>query len=220
MHGLSCAPSRASRLLLASASPRRRELLPALGLPFATRAADVDETPPAGADPAAAAAAIARRKAEAARADARDLPVLAADTVVAFSGRPLGKPRDAAEATAMLRELRGQEHTVFTSVVLGCAGRMLQATAASRVLMRRYSDDEIAASIAAGTPFDKAGAYAIQDPLLHPVERCDGCYCNVMGLPLWTARRLLLALAPELRPAPPNATLERCAACPLRAGGD
>jgi MAF protein len=206
-------------LILASASPRRRELLPALGLSFGVRAADVDETPPTGVDPATVAVAIARRKAAAILAAMPDAaPVLAADTVVAFAGRPLGKPGDADEAAAMLRELRGREHTVYTGVVLARAGRLIEEMAASRVLMRRYSDEEIAASIAAGTPFDKAGAYAIQDPLLRPVERCDGCYCNVMGLPLWTVRRLLMALAPELRPAPPDALLPRCASCPLRTG--
>jgi len=215
---LSLKHTAAPALVLASASPRRRELLPALGLPFAARATDVDETPPAGAEPAALAAMIARRKADAARTHAGDLPVLAADTVVACDGRPFGKPQDAGEATAMLRALRGREHTVYTGVVLSRGERIVQATAASRVLMRRYSDDEIAASIAAGTPFDKAGAYAIQDPLLRPVERCDGCYCNVMGLPLWTVRRLLLALAPALQPAPPGASLSRCAVCPLQAG--
>ncbi len=209
----------ARSLVLASASPRRRELLPALGLVFDVRAADVDETPPAGADPASVAAAIARRKAVAILpAVPESTAVLAADTVVAFNGRPLGKPGDAAEAAAMLRGLRGREHTVYTGVVLGRAGRLLEETSASRVLMRRFGDEEIAASIAAGTPFDKAGAYAIQDPLLRPVERYDGCYCNVMGLPLWTVRRLILALAPELRPAPPDAALPRCAGCPLRAG--
>ncbi len=212
-------PHATPALVLASASPRRRELLPALGLGFAVRAADVDETPPPGADPASVAAAIARRKAAATLAALPETTtVLAADTVVAFAGRPLGKPGDAAEAAAMLRELRGREHTVYTGVVLSRAGRTVEETAATRVLMRRYGDEEIAASIAAGTPFDKAGAYAIQDPLLQPVERCDGCYCNVMGLPLWTVRRLILALAPELRPAPPDAALARCAGCPLRAG--
>jgi len=206
-------------LILASASPRRRELLPALGLAFTTRATDVDETPPADAEPATVAAVIARRKAEAAIAALPDtVPVLAADTVVAFAGRSLGKPSDAAEAAAMLRELRGREHTVYTGVVLARAGQALEETAATRVLMRCFGDTEIAASIAAGTPFDKAGAYAIQDPMLRPVERYDGCYCNVMGLPLWTVRRLLLALAPELQPSPPDGRLARCAACPLRTG--
>ncbi|HLZ73052.1 MAG TPA: Maf family protein [Dehalococcoidia bacterium] len=208
-------------LILASASPRRRELLPALRVPFSVRAADVDETPPAGALPERAAAAIAERKASAALAFAPPgALVLAADTVVACDGRALGKPRDAAEARLMLTALAGREHAVFTAVVLACGARQLGETAGARVLMRGYSADEIEASIAAGTPFDKAGAYAIQDPLLHPAERCDGCYCNVMGLPLWTVRRLLQTLAPALRPAPPDATLLRCAACPLRDGAD
>ncbi len=206
-------------LVLASASPRRRELLPALGVPFTVQSAGVDETPPSGAAPDRAAAAIVARKAEAALAAAPPgALILAADTVVAFAGRPLGKPRDAAEARAMLAALAGRAHSVFTAVTLAGAGPCLSETAGTRVVMRRYTAAEIDASIAAGTPFDKAGAYAIQDSLLHPVQRCDGCYCNVMGLPLWTVRRLLQTLAPWLRPTPPDAALARCAACPLRQG--
>jgi MAF protein len=205
-------------LVLASASPRRRELLPALAVPFSVWPAAVDETPPPGVTPVAAAAAIAVRKADAALSVTPTAVILTADTVVAFDGRPLGKPRDADEARAMLTALAGREHSVFTAVALATAARRLVETACTRVLMRSYSAAEIDASIATGTPFDKAGAYAIQDTLLHPVAHYDGCYCNVMGLPLWTVCRLLPALAPELQPAPPDSALARCASCPLRAG--
>jgi predicted house-cleaning NTP pyrophosphatase (Maf/HAM1 superfamily) len=87
------------------------------------------------------------------------------------------------------------------------------------VLMRPLDEEEIAASIAARTPFDKAGGYAIQDAELRPVEHWDGCYCNVMGLPLWTARGLIGALGAGLALQPPDATYPRCAVCPLRPGG-
>lgn len=203
-------------LVLASASPRRAELLSALGVPFAVWPADADETVPAGLAVAAVAGEIAARKAAVARAAAPpDAALLAADTIVALDGRVFGKPADAAQASAMLAALAGREHAVFTAVVLAWNGRYASVTVQTTVRLRDCSAAEIAASIAAGTPFDKAGGYAIQDPLLHPVERCDGCYCNVMGLPLWTVYGFLEAL-PETAPRPPNAAYARCATCPLR----
>jgi MAF protein len=214
-------------LVLASASPRRRELLALLGLPFSVVPADVDEALREGETPVEAAVRLARAKAwEGARglgtttARPRSLSplVLGADTVVALAGRIYGKPADAAEATAMLADLRGRAHTVITGVALvdpaGMDARV--AAPATTVLMRPYTDAEISASITAGTPFDKAGAYAIQDEVFAPVARIDGCYCNVMGLPLWTVRRLVLDLRPALKPAPPAEHRTVCAACPLR----
>jgi septum formation protein len=204
------------RLVLASASPRRRELLAALGLPFVVRPAEVDETPPA-LPPAEAVAAVVARKlaaAVAARRDPREA-VLVADTVVVAGGVLLGKPVDAAEAAAMLSSLRGVRHHVLTALAIDGAVSAYELVV-TEVLMRPYTRAEIERSIAAGTPFDKAGAYAIQDPLLYPVERCDGCYCSVVGLPLWTARRLVQAALAGSTPAPPDRVLERCATCPLR----
>ena len=147
--------------------------------------------------------------------------VLVADTIVVLDGRVLGKPRDAADATKMLRALSGRAHEVYTAVVAVDTASSRRAISApcTSVFVRTLADGEIAGSIAAGTPFDKAGAYAIQDEQLQPVERSVGCYCNVMGLPLWTARGLLAALRANLALQPPDSAYARCTACPLRPGG-
>ncbi len=205
------------RLILASASPRRRELLSALDVPFTVRPANAEEDVDPAQAPEAAVRSIAERKATAARAaNGGQSLVLAADTVVVLDGRVLGKPADAPEARGMLAALAGRRHDVYTAVVVCDGERRISETVCTGVTMRQYSTAEIDASIAAGTPFDKAGGYAIQDPLLRPVEQFDGCYCNVMGLPLWTVRDLLLRLRPDSRTQAPDAVLERCAGCPSR----
>ena len=203
-------------LILASASPRRRELLAALDVPFTVVAADVDETVRPGEEPEAAAVRLARSKAETVARQADAELVLGADTVVVLDGRILGKPADATEAAAMLRALRGREHAVITGVALydTASGETHCAAPGTTVRMRVYTDVEIAASIAAGTPFDKAGAYAIQDEVFTPVERIEGCYCNVVGLPLWTVLHLLDGVG-ALRPRPPSETRRVCDGCPL-----
>ena len=204
-------------LILASASPRRRELLSALYVPFAVRPANANEDVDPALEPVLTVRSIAWRKATAARAaNAGQSLVLAADTVVVLDGRILGKPADAPEARGMLAALAGRRHDVYTAVVVCDGERRISETVCTGVTMRQYSTDEIEASIAAGTPFDKAGGYAIQDPLLRPVEQFDGCYCNVMGLPLWTVRDLLLHLRPGIRTHPPDSVFDRCAGCPSR----
>lgn len=220
----------APRLILASASPRRRALLACLGLPFDVVPPEIDEDA-AGSDgrPERVARRLAAAKARTVAAGHPQAVVLAADTVVAHGGLLLGKPTGAHQAAAMLRRLRAGDHLVISAVAVSAPGRRLAvahaiAQAVTRVRMRNYSDGEIAASIARGDPFDKAGAYAIQDEALHPVERYEGCYCNVVGLPLWTAIRLLGRACPELAEGaglditslslanlPPQ-----CANCPLR----
>ena len=202
-------------LILASGSPRRRELLAALGLPFAVRVSDVPE-PLTDAPPAEQATDLAIAKAQAVAATAPDAAVIGADTIVVLDGRPLGKPADAAEAATMLRSLRGRAHQVVTGVAVARGGRVWSAAVTTTVQMRAYDDDAIADTIDRGEPFDKAGGYAIQDERLAPVERIDGCYCNVMGLPLWLLTGLLGRAAPELPAANPDQALPRCAACPTR----
>jgi MAF protein len=200
-------------LVLASASPRRQELLAALGIPFRVQPADVREWLGEG-NPAETASALALAKAEAAhRHDPQSL-VVAADTVVAADGREIGKPATADEARQLLRLLRGRRHDVWTGLAVVGGAAVRRAVVGTGVWMRRYSDAEIKASIAAGTPFDKAGGYGIQDPLLRPVERWEGCYCNVMGLPLWTLRRLLLEACPALPLRRPSDAYARCRDCP------
>jgi MAF protein len=185
-------------LLLASASPRRRELIKWLGLPVETTAADVDEVPLPGERAAEMAQRLSRGKALAVAQPFR-IPhstfrvILASDTVVSLDGEPLGKPRDAAEARSMLRRLRGRSHQLYTAITLIDlqTDRSIADLAGSDVPMRRYTDDEIEAYIAGGDPFDKAGAYAIQHAGFHPVENFSGCFANVMGLPLCHVARSL-----------------------------
>jgi septum formation protein len=186
------------RLILASASPRRHELLRRLGVPFEIRPSEVDEALAPDEPVAAQVAALARAKAGAVAARLRGeggepAVVLAADTLVALDDRPLGKPGSRAEARAMLRALRGRPHAVLTALAaVEVAGdREATATVTSRVVMRDYADREIDAYVATGEPDDKAGAYAVQGAGAALVARVEGCYTNVVGLPLTTTARLL-----------------------------
>jgi MAF protein len=203
-------------LILASASPRRRELLARLGLPFDVAEPRIDEGAATG-RPERVARRLAAAKARAVAGMRPDAVVLAADTVVAHRGALLGKPRDPSEAAAMLSRLRGRSHRVVTAVAVLAPGRRrpLAAHAVTRVTMRRYTDGDIDASIARGDPFDKAGAYAVQDERLSPVARYQGCYCNVVGLPLWTAVPLLAAAGLDMTATVVD-LLPQCAGCPLR----
>jgi septum formation protein len=181
-------------LILASASPRRRELLALLGLPFEATTTDIDEQVRTGEPPEQYARRLSREKAATAAGHAgSDALILAADTIVVDGADVLGKPSDAVEATAILRQLRGHMHRVYTGVTLLDAGsdRAIIELAGSPVHMRNYSDDEIARYIASGDPFDKAGAYAIQHNGFHPVEHFEHCMANVMGLPLCHIARML-----------------------------
>lgn len=215
------------RLLLASASPRRRELLAALDATFEIVAADVDESTEER-DPVRIAEGLALRKARVVAAarlspprqagEVREgdrLAILAADTIVVDGWEILGKPADFEAARATLERLRGREHVVITGVAVVAGERVGADFSRTTVHMRDYGDDEIAAYIARGEPFDKAGAYAIQDEGFHPVAATEGCVCSVVGLPLWTTRRLLRVVA-GLELAEPR--IERCATCPLRDG--
>jgi septum formation protein len=178
-------------LILASQSPRRQALLAALGLAFAVDAADVDETPLPGEAPDALVCRLCRAKAQAVAVRQPRAVVLAADTLVALDGRLLGKPADPVEATAMLADLRGRTHQVYTAVCVARDGELRARLAISDVTMRPYSDVEIAAYVASGDPLDKAGAYAIQHPLFSPVAGWTGCYTSIMGLPLWLVTEML-----------------------------
>jgi len=197
-------------VVLASASPRRRELLTALGVPFEVDAANVDESSDEP-DAARLAEGLALRKARVVAERRPDAPVLAADTIVVLDGRVLGKPASDAEAIAMLEALRGRDHEVITGVAVRRGERVAADHARTAVRMRAYSDDEVTRYVERGEPFDKAGGYAIQDPDFRPGS-VSGCECSVIGLPLWTTRRLLRAAA-GLEVATP--ALERCGRCPL-----
>ncbi|ACV57946.1 Maf family protein [Alicyclobacillus acidocaldarius] len=177
------------RIILASGSPRRRELLSMLGVPFSVQPSQADETIPPGARPADAVVALARRKAEAvwARLDEgerRDAAVVAADTVVAIDGDILGKPQDADQALAMLKRLRGRTHLVYTGVCVRTASAEEAAFAETQVRMRPRDDAWLRRYVATGEPMDKAGAYAIQGYGSLLVDSIAGDYYNVVGLPL------------------------------------
>ena len=173
-------------LVLASSSPRRRQLLSLARWQFSVTAAHVDESQsPHGESPSEYVLRLAETKARATKAGA-DQIVLAADTAVVDGMDILGKPKDSAEATAMLTRLRGHTHQVYTGIALLRMrdGLLLKDLCVTDVPMRNYSDDEMNDYVATGDPLDKAGAYAIQHPQFHPVAEVEGCYASVMGLPM------------------------------------
>jgi MAF protein len=174
------------RLLLASGSPRRRELMALAGWPVDVRPTRADESPRPGESGRDLTRRLARLKAQAA-ASPDEAIVLAADTTVVDGDELLGKPADDLEARAMLTRLRGREHRVVTSIAVRAPdGMLLVDTCESSVPMRDYADAEINRYLATGGPFDKAGGYGIQDGLFEPVDRATfhDCFANVMGLPL------------------------------------
>lgn len=210
-------------LYLASASPRRRALLGELGLPFTPAATDIDERALPGETPLDYTRRLAIAKARA----APGRPALGADTTVVLDGRILAKPADAAEARTMLRALRARQHTVVTAVALawhdpvaaGGGERVAVDHRATLVHMRAYTEAELAAYIATGDPFDKAGGYAIQHRGFAPVAAIEGCYFNVVGLPVCAVRQLLLEAGiklpsgcADLFAAPPDGVCARCRA--------
>jgi len=174
-----------NRLVLASNSPRRRQLLSLAGWAFKVSAANVDESQLPNESPSDYVLRLAETKAYAVKADA-DQIVLAADTTVVDGMDILGKPMDNAEAEAMLTRLRGHTHQVYTGVALLrlSDGLLLKDLCVTGVPMRDYSHEEIHAYVQTGDPLDKAGAYAIQHPDFHPVASLSGCYASVMGLPM------------------------------------
>jgi MAF protein len=197
-------------LVLASNSPRRRELLALGGWMFNTLPAEVDESQRPGEAPGTYVLRLAESKARTCAASPKnrgtmstheDLTILAADTAVVDGKAILGKPKDMAEAVEMLRQLRSRTHQVYSGIaVMRMAdGNLGTDLCVTDVPMRAYSDEEIDTYVATGDPLDKAGAYAIQHPKFHPVETISGCYASVMGLPLCHLTRTLrkLDIAPK-----------------------
>ena len=182
------------RIVLASSSPRRREILSALGLKFATRPADVDETLRDGEPAFDAAERLAREKAAVAAAEAPDALVVAADTLVVLDGEALGKPKDRDEARRTLARLAGRTHDVVTAVALARDGRLVSGREITRVHFAPMTPAEVEAYVASGEPDDRAGSYAIQGIGGLFVDRVEGSPSNVVGLPV----RLLYTLATEM----------------------
>jgi MAF protein len=192
-------------LILASNSPRRKQLLALTSLNFVVSAADVDESLRENELPADYVLRLAETKARAVKADA-DQFVLAADTTVVDGSHILGKPKNEAEAVRMLTQLRGRTHQVYTGVALFRVsdGLLLTDLCVTDVPMRSYSHEEIHAYVATGDPLDKAGAYAIQHPEFNPVAGMDGCYASVMGLPLCHVTRMLRKMECRLKANVPS----------------
>ena len=180
------------RLLLASASPRRSALLTQIGVAHRVHATEIDETPQPGEAATALVERLARGKAVAGRALADGLPVLGADTEVVLDGRVFGKPRDAADAVAMLQALAGREHQVLSAVALATADGSVQSLLSeSRVRMRAITAAEARAYWDSGEPHGQAGGYAIQGLAAVFISALSGSFSGVMGLPLYETAQLL-----------------------------
>ncbi|MFQ3788318.1 Maf family protein [Halomonas sp. A29] len=182
--------STSAMLCLASASPRRRELLASIGVVVEVRSVDVDETPLHGESPEAYVVRLAREKAVAGSRHCV-LPTLGSDTAVVCDGRILGKPADKIEAADMLRLLSGRDHEVLTAVAVTGPVGLLEVCVATRVTMRQIGEEEMTAYWATGEPSDKAGGYAIQGLAAIFVERIEGSHSAVVGLPLFETAQLL-----------------------------
>lgn len=182
------------RLILASESPRRAELLSAAGFQFDVVPPGIDETPHPGEPPEVYVERAAREKAVQVECRESGTVVLAADTVVVVDGLLLGKPRDDEEAAAMLKRLSGRSHEVLTGVALRAVHEVLTAVERTAVHFLPLSDEEIAWYVASGEPRDKAGAYAVQGLASRFIHRVEGSYSNVVGLPVSTVYQMLKRL--------------------------
>ena len=221
----------ASRLVLASASPRRRALMAAFREPVRTVSPKADEEPRRDSEtPEEFVVRLSAAKArevsplipspstgEGQDGGVADVLVIGADTAVVVDRDVLGKPADRAEAVEMLRRLRGRTHRVVTGVTVvdGATGRALSTSRSTDVLMRCYGDDEISAYVDTGSPFDKAGGYAVQDAIFAPAESVNGCYLNVVGLPLCDTLALLAGAGADTDLDAGWRPPADCANCPL-----
>lgn len=178
------------KLILASQSPRRKELLGLLGIPFTIQVSQADETMDPSQDPASQVEAVSRRKALAISADG-DSVVIAADTIVVCDGEILGKPRDREDAIRMLRMLSGRTHQVMTGMTVRRGNDLLSCTEVTDVTFRQLTDWEIIRYVDSGDPMDKAGAYGIQSGAALFTQGIRGDYYNVMGLPVCRLTQLL-----------------------------
>ena len=185
------------QLILASASPRRQELLKLFGLPFTVRVADIDETMDPGLPPFDEVGRVSRAKALAIPRETDDI-VIAADTIVVCEGKTLGKPRDAEDAKAMLRLLSGRDHQVMTGCTVLRGENRETFTEVTDIHFRDLSENEIARYVASGEPMDKAGSYGIQGGAALFCTHMVGDYYNVMGLPVCRLGMVLRQMAPDL----------------------
>ena len=212
---------RVPEIVLASSSPRRHELFSGLNLEFQTEFPMVPEDILPEESPQETVERLSLSKASSVARSRAGVPpgnlVLGADSLVVLEGRVLGKPAQEAEARRMLESLRGREHHVITgvSIVDTTTDRVLTASQVTNVVMRDYSDAEIESYVKSGEPMDKAGAYAVQDKVFRPVHAVEGCYTNVMGLPLCLVVDMLRELGCQLSPGSDISVPEECHECPL-----
>ena len=185
------------QLILASQSPRRKELLGLFHIPFTVRIADIDETMDPAKAPYDEVARVSLLKAKAVEANAEDV-VIAADTIVVCDGKTLGKPHSEEEAAGMLRLLSGRDHQVMTGMTVLRGDTHKSITEVTDIHFRTLSENEIARYVASGEPMDKAGAYGIQGGAALFAEKMVGDYYNVMGLPVCRLWQLLSQIAPEI----------------------
>jgi septum formation protein len=192
-------------LILASGSPRRLELMRRLAIPFEVAPSGADEDPGAEREPEVVVRRLARAKAETAAIGRAAGVVLGFDTVVVLDGEMIGKPRDAAEARATLRRLRARAHTVYTGLTLLdiAAGHAYSSAVTTTVLMGDYGEGVLSGYVATGEPMDKAGSYAAQGAGAALIAAIDGCWTNVVGLPLCELARLLRLAGVSLSPTRP-----------------
>ncbi len=184
-------------IILASQSPRRKELLDLFHLPFEIRVADIDETMDSRKSPFDEVARVSRAKAQAIPREENDV-VIAADTIVVCSGQVLGKPRDEADAMRMLSLLSGRDHQVMTGMTVLRGEKCVSCTEVTDIHFRTLSEKEIRNYVATGEPMDKAGSYGIQGGAALFAEKMVGDYYNVMGLPVCRLGMILKEIAPEL----------------------
>ena len=184
-------------LILASQSPRRKELLGLFNIPFTVRVADIDETMDPGKAPFDEVARVSRMKALAVKRESDDI-VVAADTIVVCCGNVLGKPRTEAEAREMLRLLSGRDHQVMTGMTVLRGEKAVTCTEVTDIHFRKLSEKEISSYVASGEPMDKAGAYGIQGGAALFCTHLVGDYYNVMGLPVCHLGQVLREVAPDL----------------------
>ncbi len=179
------------RVILASASPRRQELLTQLGVKHRVMAVDIEESCKPAESPEECVKRLALEKARKAKAKSSDALVIGSDTMVVVNGRILGKPMNRADGLQMLESLSGRQHEVLTAVAVAGHGREISCVQHSQVQFRELSSAEIAAYWQTGEPADKAGAYAIQGLAAQFIQRLEGSYSGVMGLPLYETASLL-----------------------------
>lgn len=209
------------KLILASGSPRRKELMEDLGLEFQVIAADVTEDALPGEAPQDMVMRLSLEKASSVAENLKDGYVIGGDSMVVLDGQALGKPVNADDARRMLRRLSGTRHQVMTgiSVLNAATGKRMTEFMASPIKLRILTEAEIDTSIMSGAPFDKAGAYAVQDQELRPAEWWQGCYPNIVGLPVCRLLEMLQEMgftikSRQLMKAPPGCRDE----CPFKLG--